>query len=149
MSLGSVQGYHPSAVRRDFGIISFKNALSLESFTEDRESYYAYINGLNKHGVCVDYPQFETRISNLTAVRSAWFSLMKWTIKLPQLFNSLGNGINVLFDARVFSFLQICLRETSSVWGYIYTMHTRWVLLYFCMTENLFVSWLFWLLELR
>jgi hypothetical protein len=65
-----------SSIRRDLGIISFKNALSLESFTGDKESYYAYINGLNKHGVCIDYPQFETRISNLTAVRSTWFSLM-------------------------------------------------------------------------
>ena len=65
-----------SSLRRDIGITSFKNSMSLENFTEDKESYYAYINGLNKDGLCVPYPQFEQRISNLTAVRSAWHSLI-------------------------------------------------------------------------
>ena len=59
-------------LRRDLGIISFKNSLSLRSFTEDSDSYYAYINGLDSKGQRVDYPQFEKRISNLAAVRKAW-----------------------------------------------------------------------------
>ena len=66
-----------SSLRRDLGITSFKNRLSLASFTEEKESYYSYINGLDSSGSCIDYPQFEQRISNLMAVRSAWFSLVQ------------------------------------------------------------------------
>ena len=65
-----------SLLRRDLGITSFKNSLSLESFREEVESYYSYINGLDSSGSRVEYPQFEQRISNLMAVRSAWFSLV-------------------------------------------------------------------------
>ena len=63
------------SLRRDLGIISFKNSMSYRTFTEERDSYYAYINGLDSSGLCVEYQQFEQRISNLTAVRKAWFSI--------------------------------------------------------------------------
>ena len=63
-------------LRKNLGITSFKNSLSLENYTEEKDSYYAYINGFDKSGLCIEYSQFDQRISNLTAVRSAWFSLI-------------------------------------------------------------------------
>ena len=66
-----------SSLRRDLGITSFKNILSLANFTEEVESYYAYINGFDSRGSRIEYPQFEQRICNLVAVRSAWFSLVQ------------------------------------------------------------------------
>ena len=65
-----------SSLRRDIGITTFKNLMSLEKFTEDNDSYHAYINGLTKDGLCIPYPQFEQRISSLTTVRSTWYSLI-------------------------------------------------------------------------
>ena len=65
-----------SSLRRDIGITAFKNLMSLEKFTENNDSYHAYINGLTKDGLCIPYPQFEQRISNLTTVRSMWCSLI-------------------------------------------------------------------------
>ena len=65
-----------SSLRREIGITSFKNLMSLENFTDEIDSYYAYINGQNKDGLYISHSQFEQRISNLNAVRSAWYSLI-------------------------------------------------------------------------
>ena len=39
-----------SSLRKDIGI---KNTMSLESFMDGRDKYYAYIDGLDKSGMCV------------------------------------------------------------------------------------------------
>ena len=65
-----------SSLRREIGITSFKNLMSLDNFTDEIDSYYAYINGQNKDGLYISHSQFEQRISNLKAVRSAWYSLI-------------------------------------------------------------------------
>ena len=64
-----------STLRRDIGINSFKNSMSLDSYKDDYVTYYSYINGLDSKDQYVTYEEFECRISNLSRVRSAWFSL--------------------------------------------------------------------------
>ena len=64
-----------STLRRDIGINNFKNSMSLNSYKDEFVTYHAYINGLDSNDQCVSYEEFECRISNLSAVRSAWFSL--------------------------------------------------------------------------
>jgi hypothetical protein len=64
-----------SDLRRDVGINSFKNTMSLDCFQEEDVTYHAYINGLDSQNKFVSYEEFERRISNLSAVRSSWFSL--------------------------------------------------------------------------
>ena len=63
-----------NSLRRDLGITSFKNTLSLSNYKDEKESYYSYVNGLNSTGSYIEYSQFDQRISNLKAVRTAWFS---------------------------------------------------------------------------
>ena len=65
-----------STLRRDIGITSFKNSMSLDEFQEECASYFAYINGFDSNSVFISYIQFEQRISNLKAVRNAWWSLV-------------------------------------------------------------------------
>ena len=65
-----------SILRRDIGIISFKNSMSLNGFQEESATYFAYINGYDSNGAFVSYNQFEQRISNLKVVREAWLSLV-------------------------------------------------------------------------
>merc|ERR1719204_2681888 len=49
----------------------------MENFTDKINSYYAYINGQNKDGLYISHSQFEQRISDLKAVRSACYSLIE------------------------------------------------------------------------
>ena len=65
-----------SSLRRRVGITSFKNVLSLESAQEETDTYWAYINGLDSSLKCIPNVQFEQRISNLSAVRSAWLAMV-------------------------------------------------------------------------
>ena len=64
-----------STLRRDIGINSFKNQMSLDCYQEEKDTYFAYINGLDSSNNYITYEQFEQRISNLTAVRTSWSSL--------------------------------------------------------------------------
>ena len=65
-----------SSLRHRVGITSFKNVLSLESAQEETDTYWAYINGLDSSLKCIPNVQFEQRISNLSAVRSAWLAMV-------------------------------------------------------------------------
>ena len=64
-----------SVLRRDVGIISFKNTMSLNAFLEEINTYFAYINGFDSDNQCVSYCEFEQRIHNLKTVRDKWLSL--------------------------------------------------------------------------
>ena len=64
-----------SSLRRDVGITSFKNSMSLHRYREERDTYFAYINGYDSSNQYISYEQFEQRIRNLTTVRSAWFAM--------------------------------------------------------------------------
>ena len=64
-----------STLRRNIGINSFKNQMSLNCYQEEKDTYFAYINGLDSSNQCISYDQFEQRIGNLTTVRNSWLSL--------------------------------------------------------------------------
>ena len=64
-----------STLRRDIGINSFKNQMCLDFYQEEKDTYFAYINGLDSSNNYITYEQFEQRIRNLTAIRTSWSSL--------------------------------------------------------------------------
>ena len=64
-----------SVLRRDVGIVSFKNTMSLNAFLEERDTYFAYINGFDSNNQCISYGEFEQRVCNLKMVRDKWLSM--------------------------------------------------------------------------
>ena len=64
-------------IRRDVGIDSFKNVMSLNKYVSDEDSYFAYINGFDSNSMHVSHEEFETRIKNLGQVKSLWLSVAK------------------------------------------------------------------------
>ena len=64
-------------IRRNVGIISFKNKMSLNNFVSDEDSYFAYINGLDSNSKNISHEEFESRISNLEMVKAKWLSLTR------------------------------------------------------------------------
>ena len=62
-------------VRNMAGITWFKNQLSLNA-VNDPDSFYMYVNGLDKSGDKVSQITLNNRVQSLSSVRSAWLKLV-------------------------------------------------------------------------
>ena len=62
-------------MRNMAGITWFKNQLSLNAVS-DSDSFFLYVNGLDKSGDKVSQIILDNRVQSLSSVRSAWLKLV-------------------------------------------------------------------------